>query len=306
MLDKFLRRLSTLQRLLRMDERMANVESRVSHIARLRHRVDRLSDRIDNRMVLMDALKSSLEVPPELVDEFIEWKARNPIPERPLVSVIVATYNRPGPLMERCVPSILGQTYDNLELIVVGDCCTDETGELLSAIDDPRLSFINLPERSSYPEDPYRRWLVAGVPPRNRGLAAARGEFITYLDDDDEYTLDRLEKLVKFASEEGCDVVWHPFWLETSSGEWVLKKAQKFAYPHLTTSSVFYRSWFKKIPWNLEAYRLMEPDDWNLFRRIKYMNPVCRRYPEPLHKHYKERSPDHLVSNLFDATRGVE
>jgi glycosyltransferase involved in cell wall biosynthesis len=278
-----------------MDERMANVESRVSHVARLRHRVDRLSDRIDHYMVLMDALKSSLEVPPELVDEFAEWKARNPIPERPLVSVIVATYNRPGPLIERCVPSVLGQTYDNLELIVVGDCCTDETGELLAAIDDPRLSFTNLPERSSYPEDPERRWMVAGVPPRNRGLAVSRGEFITYLDDDDEYTLDRLEKLVKFASEEGCDVVWHPFWLETSTGEWVLKEAQKFAYPHLTTSSVFYRSWFKKIPWNLEAYRLMEPDDWNLLRRIKYINPVCRRYPEPLYNHYKEGSPDHLL-----------
>jgi hypothetical protein len=50
----------------------------------------------------------------------------------------------------------------------------------------------------------------------------------------------------------------------------------------------------------------MEPDDWNLFRRIKYVNPVCRRYPEPLHKHYKERSPDHLVSSLFDATHGAE
>ena len=52
-------------------------------------------------------------------------------------------------MLERCIPSILGQTYDNLELIVVGDGCTDETDELLTAIDDPRLNFINPPERSS-------------------------------------------------------------------------------------------------------------------------------------------------------------
>ncbi len=285
---------------------MTDVESRMSHLPRLRHRIDRLNDRIDYTLVLMDALKSSLEVPPELIEEFAEWKARNPIPERPLVSVIVATYNRGQPLVQRCVPSILGQTYDNLELIVVGDGCTDETEELLTAIDDPRLNFINLPERSSYPEDPHRRWMVAGVPPRNRGLTAAKGDFITYLDDDDEHTLDRLEKLVKFASEEDCDLVWHPFWIETGDGEWATVEAQKFVLGQVTTSSVFYRSWFKKIPWNLEAHLLMEPDDWNLFRRIKYINPVCRRYPEPLYKHYKEKSPDHLVSDLFGTTRGVE
>lgn len=328
MLRKFLRRLVNLPRLLWVDERLTAVESTVesrdarlrdrvdrlsnrvdrlsSRVDRLSNRVDRLNDRIDSHAVLMDSLKSSLEVPPELVDEFAEWKARNPIPERPLVSVIVATYNRPGPLLERCVPSILGQTYDNLELIVVGDGCTDETGELLAAIDDPRLSFINLSERSSYPEDPYSRWLVAGVPPRNRGLEAARGEFITYLDDDDAYTPDRLEKLVRFASEEGCDLVWHPFWFETGDDEWALIEAREFTLGQVTTSSVFYRSWFKKISWNLEAYRLMEPDDWNLFRRIKYINPVCRRYPEPLHKHYKERSPDDPASDLFDATREAE
>ena len=42
----------------------------------------------------LDLLKSSLDVPQELVEEFFEWKARNPVPERPLVSVAVATYNR--------------------------------------------------------------------------------------------------------------------------------------------------------------------------------------------------------------------
>ena len=295
MLGEVLKRLGNLHRLLWMDRRMSLVELQLE---RLRHRAATLRKRTEHHMELMDALKSSLEVPPELVEEFHEWKEHNPIPERPLVSVIVATYNRARPLIERCVPSVLGQTYDNLELIVVGDCCTDETEELLAAIDDPRLIFINLPQRSTYPEDPERRWMVAGTPPRNRGLAAARGEFITYLDDDDEYALDRLEKLVKFASEEGCDLVWHPFWLETPTGEWIVVEAEKFAYPQISTASVFYRSWFKKIPWNLEAHWLLEPDDWNLLRRIKYVNPASRRYPEPLFNHYQEASPDRPLNAI--------
>ena len=60
----------------------------------------------------VDLLKSSLEVPRELRDEFRDWKAHHPVPARPLVSVCVSTYNRADLLLERCIPSILGQTYE--------------------------------------------------------------------------------------------------------------------------------------------------------------------------------------------------
>jgi glycosyltransferase involved in cell wall biosynthesis len=185
---------------------------------------------------------------------------------------------------------VLNQTYGNLELIVVGDCCTDETEEALAEIDDPRLTFVNLPQRGPYPADPVLRWRVIGTPAWNKGLALARGDFITHLDDDDEYTLDRLEKLVKFASEEGCDLVWHPYWWETETGEWRLQEAHKFLPEQVNNVSVFYRSWFRKIPYNFDAHLLMEVSDWNRLRRIKYINPVCRRYPEPLFKYYNSRS----------------
>src|SRR4030042_6821688 len=67
--------------------------------------------------------------------------------ENPLISVCVPTYNRATLLVERAVSSVLSQTYKNLELIIVGDCCTDITAELLSQIDDPRLKFIHLSKR---------------------------------------------------------------------------------------------------------------------------------------------------------------
>ena len=57
----------------------------------------------------------------------------------------------------------------------------------------------------------------------------------------------------------------------------------------VTTSSVFYRSWFKKIPWDANAHLMMEPGDWNRFRCIKYFQPVMLRHPEPLLRHYCER-----------------
>jgi glycosyltransferase involved in cell wall biosynthesis len=185
---------------------------------------------------------------------------------------------------------VLRQSYDRLELIVVGDGCTDETAAAVSRIRDDRLRFINLAQRGCYPEDPMLRWMVAGTPAMNQAMAMARGQYVTHLDDDDEYLPDRLEKLVRFAAEHECDFMWHPFWQEGPAGQWELREASSFSLGQITTSSVFYRAWLTRFRWNLEAYRLREPGDWNRFRRIKHLGLVSMRYPEPLLRHYRERS----------------
>ena len=235
-----------------------------------------------------ERLKSSLEVPRELVDEFAQWKLRTPVPAEPLVSICVVTYNRARLLTERCLPSLLQQTYANFELIVVGDRCTDETEELVNRVDDPRVTFYNLWDRPEYPTDPTLRWMSAGAPAAIKGLSMVQGDFITHLDDDDEHLPDRLEKLVRFAIENQCDLVWHPFWSELEDKSWMLLEAKTFAFRNVTHSSVFYRSWFKKILPALQPHLLLEPGDWHRFRRIKYCNPVAMRYPEPLLRHYSE------------------
>ncbi len=265
---------------------------RLVKLNRLLWRLDELDQNASRTGSQLDALKSNLEVPQEMVDEFFDWKSRNPIPAHPLVTVIVATYNRSRLLTERCIPSILAQTYDNLELIIIGDGCTDDTEELVAQIKDPRLKFHNLPERGRYPSDPIRRWMVAGTAPANKALSLAEGDFITHLDDDDEYVLDRLEKLVIFATDSQCDFVWHPFWWEQNDG-WILNQAVEIAHGQITNGAVMYRGWFKKVQWKMDAYRLMEPGDWNRYRRIKYIGPVAMRYPEPLLRHHRERNqPD--------------
>ncbi len=322
MLGGFVRRFTRLYRLLWMDERVSSLEGLVSslegRVSSLEGRVSSLEGRADHHQVRLgslqrqvqfikrsqkrqdrllelvadraDVLKSSLEVPDELVDEFHAWRASNPVPDRPLVTVVIATYNRAGLLTQRSVPSVLNQTYDNLELVVVGDGCTDETEVAMRRIDDPRLTFLNLHERSEYPEEPERRWMVAGTPALNKGLSMATGHYITHLDDDDEYLPDRLEKLVRFAAENGHDFVWHPFFWQHPKGEWKVNDAPRLAHTQVTTSSVLYRNWFKNIPWDIKAHQLLEPGDWNRFRRIKYMRPAMARYPEPLLKHYRERN----------------
>jgi glycosyltransferase involved in cell wall biosynthesis len=241
----------------------------------------------------LDFLKSSLSVPVELVEDFRRWRVETPVSERPLVSVCIATYNRARLLTERAIPSVLSQTYKNLELIVVGDGCSDETEELVRGIGDPRLRFHDLgsSHRVSYPDDPLRRWMVAGTAALNEALSLARGEYVTHLDDDDEYLPERLERLVDFARTHDGDFLWHPFWYKRQNdAEWFLSESKIFARTFLTTSSVFYRSWFTRIPWDLNAHLLQEPGDWNRFRKIKFLNPVALRYPEPLLRHYPEQA----------------
>jgi glycosyltransferase involved in cell wall biosynthesis len=282
----------------RTDETEARLAALNSRIEGLEHHVNNeLSRKIETLTPRseFDLLKSSLEVPGELIEEFQDWKARNPIPERPLVSVCIPTYNRARLLTERSIPSVLRQTYTNFELIVVGDGCTDETVEAVARIDDPRLRFVNLPVRGVYPSDPMRRWMVAGTQAVNRALAMTQGDYITHLDDDDEHLPERLEKLVTFAKSHGCDFVWHPFWMEDLTGNWTLQESHELAFTQVTTSSVFYRAWFKNIEWDVNAHLLAEPGDWNRFRRIKYLNPVALRFPEPLLRHYRER--EHVPIN---------
>lgn len=277
MLGKKIHQFLTSYRLFSLPDRVAALEKRINQL-----------DNVLATREEFERLKSSLEVPRELLDEFANWKLQNPIPAEPFVSICVVTYNRARLLTERCLPSLLRQTYDKFELIVVADRCTDDTKELVERIGDPRITFFNLWDRPEYPSDPRLRWMSAGAPAAIKSLSMAKGDFITHLDDDDEHMPDRLEKLVKFAIENQCDMVWHPFWWEERDGSWHLFEAKDFAFGNVTHSSVFYRGWFKNIKPAIEPHLLLEPGDWHRFRRIKYFNPVAMRYPEPLLRHYRE------------------
>lgn len=210
--------------------------------------------------------------------------------KNPLVTVCIATYNRGELLIERSLKSIINQDYKNLQIVVVGDCCTDDTVDRMSKINDKRVEFVNLPERGSYPEEPRLRWMVAGTAAVNHALSMARGDFITHLDDDDEQPHDRISKLVAFARDKRADIIWHPFRYEKVPDDWHINSAPKFAVNQVTTSSIFYHRWFRSIPWDIRAWRYNEPGDWNRLRKFRYLGVRAERHPDVLLSHYRERN----------------
>ncbi len=83
---------------------------------------------------------------------------------------------------------------------------------------------------------------------------------------------------------------------EKAEGRWELNPAEEFASSQVTTSSVFYHRWFARIGWDINAYRLKEPGDWNRFRKFRYLGVRHARYPEPMLFHYREqnRRPENI------------
>jgi len=210
----------------------------------------------------------------------------------PLVTVCIGTFNRGRLLTERSIPSILTQTYRNIELIVIGDGCKDDTAKLVGAIDDPRLRFENLPEQGRYPDDPHHRWMVAGTAAVNRALSLARGAFVTHLDDDDEHDPSRIEKLLATIRRERADLIYHPFRYEMPDGTWRTNEADRFRAGKITTSSIFYHRRLARIPWDVTAWKYLEPGDWNRLRKLRYLGIRKVRHPETLLTHYRERNQE--------------
>jgi glycosyltransferase involved in cell wall biosynthesis len=104
----------------------------------------------------------------------------------PRVSVVIPTYNR-GELLRETIDSVLAQTYHDFEIIVVDDGSTDNTAQLLTRYqDDVRLV--------------YRAHKNCGVAAtRNHGIRLARGEFLAFLDSDDRWLPQKLERQLQFA-----------------------------------------------------------------------------------------------------------
>ena len=99
----------------------------------------------------------------------------------PKVSVIIPTHNR-ADLLPRAVSSVLCQTYDDYEIIIVDDCSTDHTRETVASWNEERIRYIRHTEN--------RRQSCA----LNTGIQKARGKYVAFLDDDDEWVPTKLER----------------------------------------------------------------------------------------------------------------
>lgn len=105
-----------------------------------------------------------------------------------MVSVIIPAYNREDTI-HRSIRSVLAQTYDNLEVIVVDDCSTDATRDVVCSVEDSRIHLIC--------HDKNKGANAA----RNSGIAEAKGAYIAFQDSDDEWLPEKLEAQIKLMEE---------------------------------------------------------------------------------------------------------
>ncbi len=121
-----------------------------------------------------------------------------PSSDFPAISVIIPLYNVEKYVAE-CLDSILAQTFQNFEVIVVDDCSTDSSVEIVKSYStkfDGRLTIVRTKKNSGY----------AGFP-RNKGIELARGEYLYFVDPDDTITPTALEELYTAAKYYNADVV---------------------------------------------------------------------------------------------------
>jgi len=116
--------------------------------------------------------------------------------DAPLVSVVIATHNRPSGLRQ-AISSVRGQTFEDWEIVVVGDACRPDTLAAVLEFDDRRIAYIDLPinfgEQSG---------------PNNLGMARSRGRYIAFLNHDDLWFPDHLAALTGWLEASGADVAF--------------------------------------------------------------------------------------------------
>lgn len=105
--------------------------------------------------------------------------------DKPLISVLITTYNRESTIRE-CVDSVLSQTYENLQVIVMDDGSKDRTLDILSSITDSRMEVFHS-EKNCH--------ICSST---NKGFQKVKGEYLARIDSDDVWYVDKLEKQLAF------------------------------------------------------------------------------------------------------------
>lgn len=124
-----------------------------------------------------------------------------------LVSVIVPTFNRED-LIERALTSILNQTYTNIEIIVVDDSSQDHTHQIVDQFSNTKHKVIYIRNEKN----------LGAASSRNIGIKRSKGDYIAFLDSDDEWLDTHLEESIRILEKENA-FISSAFWYERREGE---------------------------------------------------------------------------------------
>ena len=189
----------------------------------------------------------------------LRW-ARCSVPVAPggLVSVLIPTFNRKELLLSRALPSVLAQTYTNLEIIVACHGCTDGTQAAVRALGDPRIRVLDVPRTQTYPPTAENHWLAGPVAPLNAALKAATGDWLARIDDDDEWYPDHIEHLLKFARRFNYEFVSSAYRKVEDGVDYIIRSDHGDP-PIGGTQTWLWRSHLRFMKWNPDCWR----KSWN-------------------------------------------
>ena len=218
------------------------------------------------------------------------------------VSIIIPTYRRPV-FLRQAIESVLSQTFQEFELIVVDDCSGDTTGEVVKSFKDKRIRLIQ------------HRTNKGGSASRNTGIQNAKGRYIAFLDDDDEWLPEKLKLQVKLLDNSPSEVGvvytgYNQEVIETGeiiSQKWATKTGQLFSALQNknwvgTTSSVLLRKeCFETV--GLFDKNLASLQDFDLWIRIsrKYEFAAINMPLVVYHVHNKR-----ISTNIKALCQGLE
>lgn len=223
----------------------------------------------------------------------------------PLVSVIIPAYNASATIVAT-LESVLKQSFEGFEIIVVDDGSTDDTADVVKSLQDHRIRYI-------YQENAER------AAARNRGIVEARGQYLAFLDADDLWMDQKLEKqLFVFKDNPSVSLVYSDLiYFDALTGEDIIQYGQKLfklyrgsVLPQLlkvcfiqSPTPLIKRTVLEKMEWFDPS--LPPTEDWDLWLRIAARSFIDY-VPEPLARYrfhdYLDnwrRSPDSMLAKTL-------
>ena len=143
------------------------------------------------------------------------------------VSVIIPMYNASNYILE-CLNSVINQSYKNLEIILIDDHSNDDTLKKIATINDERIKLIKLKKNSG-----------AAIT-RNKGIEAATGDYLCFLDSDDLWELDKISKQVKFIKDKAF--IYSKYYYLRKSKTHLAKVPLSYTYEKLLKNSGIFTS----------------------------------------------------------------
>lgn len=217
---------------------------------------------------------------------------------QPLISIIVPIFNAEKFLTET-VQTVLDQTYKNWELLLINDCSADNSEVIAKKfLKDKRINWVNLKKNSG------------AALSRNKGIELARGEYIAFIDADDLWKKDKLEKQLLFMQKNNCAFSFTSYEFADENGKPNGKKAivpNRLSYKQALKNTTIFTSTVmininKLSKEDIEMPNVPSEDTatwWNILKKIDFAYGIPKIYS------YYRRSKNTLSSSKTTAIKRI-